>query len=184
MRKLVSTALTAAAILVVSAAMGVWGPAPAQAHSAPSCAVTWGSQPKTTPAMTTAEIFDVRAGRHTCFDRLVVDVAGSVKDAYDARYVPRVIAEGSGDVVPLRGGAFLQVAVRAPVAPTDSFFVSPGNLVNVSSYRTFRQVGWGGSFEGYTVIGLGVRARLPFRVFVIPGPGNGSRLVVDVAHRW
>ena len=113
--------------------------------------------------MTTAEIVDVRAGRHACFDRLVVDVAGNV---------------------PLRGGAFLQVLVKAPVAPTDSFFVSPGNLVDVSAYRTFRQVGWAGSFEGQTTLGLGVRARLPFRAFALPGPGTGSRLVVDVAHRW
>jgi hypothetical protein len=29
-----------------------------------------------------------------------------------------------------------------------------------------------------------VRARLPFRVFVLRGPGSGSRLVIDVAHRW
>ena len=41
-----------------------------------------------------------------------------------------------------------------------------------------------GSFEGYTSIGLGVRARLPFRVFMLDGPGTSSRLVVDVAHRW
>jgi hypothetical protein len=45
-------------------------------------------------------------------------------------------------------------------------------------------VGWAGSFEGQTTLGLGVRARLPFRAFVLPGPGSGSRLVVDVAHRW
>jgi hypothetical protein len=32
--------------------------------------------------------------------------------------------------------------------------------------------------------GLGVRARLPFRAFVLAGPADGSRLVVDVAHRW
>jgi hypothetical protein len=29
-----------------------------------------------------------------------------------------------------------------------------------------------------------VRARLPFRVFSLAGPGAGSRLVIDVAHRW
>ncbi len=92
--------------------------------------------------------------------------------------------ERAGEVLPLRGGAFLQVLVRAPANPTDSYFVSPGNLVDVSSYRTFRQVGWGGSFEGNTTVALGVRARLPFRTFVLPGPGSGSRLVVDVAHRW
>ncbi len=76
------------------------------------------------------------------------------------------------------------MVVRAPVTTTDSLFVSPGNLVDTSGYRTFRQVGWGGSFEGYTTLGLGVRARLPFRVAVLPGPGTGSRLVIDVAHRW
>ncbi len=43
---------------------------------------------------------------------------------------------------------------------------------------------YAGSFEGQTTLGLGVRARLPFRAFVLAGPGDGSRLVVDVAHRW
>src|SRR5262249_2306037 len=57
-------------------------------------------------------------------------------------------------------------------------------LVNVTGWRTFRQVADGGSFEGYTTIGLGVRARLPFRVFTLPGPGAHSRLVIDVAHHW
>ena len=56
--------------------------------------------------------------------------------------------------------------------------------MNVSGFDTFRQVASGGSFEGYTTVGLGVRARLPFRTFVLPGPGAGSRLVIDVAHRW
>jgi hypothetical protein len=49
---------------------------------------------------------------------------------------------------------------------------------------TFRQVVFDGTFEGQTQIGLGVRARLPFRVFTLAGPGGGSRLVIDVAHRW
>jgi hypothetical protein len=40
------------------------------------------------------------------------------------------------------------------------------------------------SFEGSTSIGLGVRARLPFRAFTLDGPGSGSRLIVDVAHSW
>ena len=55
-------------------------------------------------------------------------------------------------------------------------------MTNVSGYQTFRQVAWAGSFEGYTTLGLGVRARLPFKVFTLDGPGSGSRLVVDVAH--
>ena len=54
----------------------------------------------------------------------------------------------------------------------------------MAGYSTFRQVAWAGSFEGQTTVGLGVRARLPFRVFALTGPGTGSRLVIDVAHRW
>ena len=41
-----------------------------------------------------------------------------------------------------------------------------------------------GSFEGYTTIALGVRARLPHRVFTLyDASTNRSRLVIDVAHR-
>ncbi|WP_425557254.1 AMIN-like domain-containing (lipo)protein [Kribbella aluminosa] len=35
-----------------------------------------------------------------------------------------------------------------------------------------------------STIGLGVRARLPFRVCTLVGPGSDTRLVVDVAHQW
>lgn len=54
-------------------------------------------------------------------------------------------------------------------------------------YSTFRQVAWAGSFEGQTTLALGVRARLPFRVFSLnrtPNSGHTPRLVIDVAHRW
>ncbi|HZI96252.1 MAG TPA: hypothetical protein VFD41_01865 [Actinomycetales bacterium] len=92
--------------------------------------------------------------------------------------------DGSGEVVPVRGGARLEVIARVPARGTDAIFLPSGELVDVRSYRTFRHVAWAGSFEGQTTVGLGVRARLPFRVFVLDGPGGGSRLVVDVAHRW
>ena len=87
--------------------------------------------------------------------------------------------------MPVRGGARLEVVARVGVVPTDAFFVGQGRtLVDTSRYRTFRDVAWAGSFEGMSTIGLGVRARLPFRAFVLPGPGTGSRLVVDVGHQW
>ena len=54
----------------------------------------------------------------------------------------------------------------------------------MSPATRIRQVAWAGSFEGQTTIGLGVRARLPMRAFVLNGPGDGLRVVVDVAHRW
>jgi hypothetical protein len=57
-------------------------------------------------------------------------------------------------------------------------------LVDVSGFDTFRQVAYAGSFEGETTLGLGVRARLPFTAYVLPGPGSSSRVVIDVAHLW
>ncbi len=99
------------------------------------------------------------------------------------RYVDDVYEDGSGRLVPLRGGAKLQVVVFSPAYddagnPTYTF-ANRAELVNVTGYSTFRQVAWAGSFEGATTVGLGVRARLPFRVFTLPG-----RVVLDVAHQW
>jgi hypothetical protein len=101
--------------------------------------------------------------------------------------VDRVRQEGSGFAVPLRGGARLQVTVVAPAYDNYRQTYRPANrseLVNVAGFQTFRQIAWAGSFEGQSTIGLGVRARLPYRVFVVQGPGAGSRFVIDVAHRW
>jgi hypothetical protein len=160
---------------------------PGTAQAAPYCGITWGSLPKqagnSAPAVPGSELTAVRTGQHTCFDRLVLDVTGSTHvGSYRVEYVSAVTSDGSGAVVPLRGGAFLQISVGVnnyayPPANT-------GDVANVSGFRTFRQVAAAGSFEGYTGEGLGVRARLPFRVFTVSGPGNTVRVVIDVAHAW
>ncbi len=161
------------------------GPA---ATAAPYCGITWGSLADTQRiGSMNASLTNVRAGQHPCFDRLVLDVRGDIR-GYDVRYVSVVRQDGSGIPVPLRGGADLQVIALVPnYNSAGQTTYNPGNLselVNVTGYSTFRQVAYAGSFEGQTNIGLGVRARLPFRTFILDGPGTGSRLVVDVAHRW
>ncbi|MBA3410392.1 MAG: hypothetical protein H0U15_06015 [Geodermatophilaceae bacterium] len=153
------------------------------AQAAPYCGITWGSLPEEANPGSNALLTNVRVGQHACYDRLVLDMAGDVR-GYSVRYVDQVLRDGSGELVPLRGGAKLEVTARNGAAPTDSFFLPNGELADVSGYQTFRHVAWAGSFEGQTTIGLGVRARLPFRVFILDGPGTGSRLVIDVAHRW
>jgi hypothetical protein len=157
--------------------------APAAAQAAPYCGITWGSLAKEANPGSAALLTNVRVGQHGCYDRLVLDMIGDLH-GYSVRYVDQVVFDGSGQPVPLRGGAKLEVIARSGAIPTDSFFLPNGELANVSQYATFRHVAWAGSFEGQTTIGLGVRARLPFRVFILDGPGSGSRLVIDVAHRW
>ncbi len=161
--------------------------APAASAASPSCGIRWGSLLKEDAAYTDGPLVGVRTGRHECFDRLVVDLEGS-ETGYWVKYVPAVTTDGAGEFVPLRGGAFVLINVHTPAHDDDYHpsvpWRSGDEIANVSGYRTFREVAFAGSFEGQSTIGLGVRARLPFRVFTLPGPGNGSRLVIDVGHRW
>ena len=175
-------------LLLALAALTAPAVALASPADAASCRQRWGSLSRATTPLTQAAVRGVRTGRHACYDRLVVDLGRGAAPGYTVEYVRAVTTEGQGAVVPLRGGARLQIGVHAPAydgsghptyVPRD-----PRALTDVRGYRTFRQVAWGGSFEGYTTVGLGVRARLPFRVFTLHAADGSNRLVVDVAHSW
>ncbi len=166
-------ALAAGAALIAAPAASGAGTATA----APYCGITWGSVAKTSAPLTGGRVHAVRAGRHACFDRLVLDMTGR-PPGFDVRYVTTVRSDGSGFPVPVAGGARLAVVAHkgATSVPT---------MPSAAGFTTFRQVRWAGSFEGYTTIALGVRARLPHRVFTLYDPStNRSQLVVDVAHHW
>ncbi|MGO4341129.1 AMIN-like domain-containing (lipo)protein [Pedococcus sp. 2YAF34] len=178
-----ATATTTAATTATTTATST---ATTGAVTAPYCGITWGSLAKSNRTMAAGPVTGVRSGRHPCYDRLVVDLKGKPA-GYTVKYVTNVYTEGQGKLVPLRGGAKLLVVVNAPAySPNGSASFTPRNpreVVDVTGYTTFRQVAWAGTFEGYTSMGLGVRARLPFRVFRLDD-GTTSRLVIDVAHRW
>lgn len=183
------TRLVGSAAAAAIAASTLIGIAPQAAAAPPSCGITWGSLAKASTASPVNTLTNVRSGRHSCFDRLVIDLKGTSRTGFDVRYLTAVSAQGSGRSIPLRGGARLAITVesaaytsagKATYLPTNR-----AELVNVSGYSTFRQVAWGGSFEGQSTIGLGVRARLPYRVFTLTDTTAGTtRLVIDVAHRW
>ena len=186
-RRWLATACAAGSVLTVAPA--------ATAGAAPYCGITWGSLQKQDLDHTTAHITNLRAGRHDCFDRLVVDLGppaaglpGPQDEGFTVRYVSQVLDDPSGAPVALAGGAFLEIVVNAR-ALADDFEptyspANPAQAVAVGGFRTLRQVAFLGTHEAQTQIGLGVRARLPFRVFVLDGPGGGSRVVIDVAHQW
>ncbi|MDT0406725.1 MULTISPECIES: AMIN-like domain-containing (lipo)protein [Streptomyces] len=177
---LVGATLTTAAVPAVAA--------PVAAAGATACSTGWGSLPRTDSDSTTSPVRDIRTGRHDCYDRMVVDLPGAERGAigYSVQYVDRLHQDGSGRHIPVAGGAVLEVRVAAPAyAPESGEPTYParagGTLpgVNLTGYRTFRDARFAGSFEGATQIGLGVRARLPFRVLQLDG-----HLVIDVAHDW
>jgi hypothetical protein len=165
----------------------------ATAQSTPYCGITWGSLQKTASAGSGAPIVGARVGRQDCYDRLVVDLSGMPAAGYNVRYTDWFAADGSGDRLPVTGGAILTITVLAPAYDANyqstvpwrngTHIVTPQQFT-AGGFRTFRDLVFGGSFEGQSKLGLGVRARLPFRVLKLDGPGSGSRLVIDVAHQW
>ncbi|GAB3499001.1 AMIN-like domain-containing (lipo)protein [Flexivirga lutea] len=171
--------LTAATVIPLAAS--------GAAHAAPYCGITWGSTGKVAAAITSDTVRGARSGQHSCYDRLVLDLGGSGRSTgYRVRYVSAVSGP-SGNPVALAGGARLQIDVNAAASdaqgrptyrPAD-----PRHVTDVAGYRTFRQAAFVASFEGQSTFGLGVRARLPMRAFVIQDPA-GQRLVIDVAHKW
>ncbi|MEI2774530.1 MAG: hypothetical protein V9G19_00870 [Tetrasphaera sp.] len=185
---------TAARLIAIAAAAGVatgssvgLPAAAAPTSSAPTvCHYTWGSLAKTDRTSTTGPVENLRSGRHTCFDRIVVDLTGRAP-GYRVEYVAAIVQDGSGAVLPVRGGAKLKITVNAPAYDAGGNLhyqpTNPAEALNVTGYQTLRQVRWLGSFEGTSGIGVGVRARLPMRVTKLTD-GTTSRLVVDVAHNW
>lgn len=162
------------AIALATSALAIAAPA----EAAPRCAARWGTQQVYADTTTVGPITGVRTGRHTCYDRLVIDVDGKV-DGYEVQYMPKWTKSRSElEHLQIDVGAGMVDAAGHPTFGTGNNIESP----DLSRYRTFRSLRGGGGAKN-SIFSLDVRARLPFRVFILDGPGGGSRLVVDVAHR-
>jgi hypothetical protein len=107
-----ATAMTIVPAVAVSAA--TWTTSAASGTT--GCAVTWGSLPKSGSGPTTEPITNLRAGRHLCFDRLVVDL-GPVGDGRPDFWVGYVDtwSPHDGTYPQPRGGARISIIVTAPV---------------------------------------------------------------------
>ncbi|WP_328403628.1 hypothetical protein OHS70_33230 [Streptomyces sp. NBC_00390] len=191
MRKLGTTA--AALLLAGAGLVGTAGTAGAttghtnKGASAEACSTAWGSGVKSATDTDSKPLRNITTSSNTCYDRMVFDVKGvSGKIGYHVGYVPAFHQDGSGEQIPVKGGAILEIFVSAPSydpatsKPTYSGKAAqplPG--VKITGYKTFKDTKFGASFEGQTQVGLGVRAKLPFRVLQ-----SGDKLMVDVAHTW
>jgi len=142
--------------------------------------------------MTTAPLYLVRTGQHSCYDRVVFDINGPAPASYAVKYVPQVLSDPAGKPVPVTGGAVLQVVVRAPIWGTDTQGHQPwhkppmigDDLVGpaqLAGWSALRGVKFAGSFEGQTTIAVGIRTRLPFRVLVT-ADANYWHVVLDIGH--
>ncbi|OEV27623.1 hypothetical protein AN219_22375 [Streptomyces nanshensis] len=175
--------------VATAAGPGTTAAASQTSAAAASCGVTWGSLPKTGTGTGDRSLTDVRTGRHDCYDRMVLDIRPGMPAnpaSYQVRYVDKFYQDGSGNHIKINGGAILEIVASAPSYDPETYEATyPGRGgkplpgVNLKGYKTFRDARFGASYEGTTQLGLGVRARLPFRVLEL-----SDRIVIDVAHTW
>lgn len=171
---------------------GSYSPLPAGSQGA--CAAQGGGTGEKAGGseLTTAPLYLVRVGQHPCYDRVVFDINGPAPVSYVAKYVPQVLSDPAGKLVPVSGSAVLQIVVRAPIWGTDTQGHQPGrkppaagdDLVTpaqVAGWSALREVKFAGSFEGQTTIAVGVRTRLPFRVLVTADSGY-RHVVLDIGY--
>jgi hypothetical protein len=128
------------------------------------------------PPSDSPRLVDLRAGRHDTFDRVVFHIDGQIP-WYSFRYVPVVRQDGSGLPISLRGSAFLEVVLRGATDIDGRSVLATTRLR--PDFPALREVNAPGSFEGQTVVGVGVSERVGFRVFELAGPNH---IVLDLAH--
>jgi hypothetical protein len=120
----------------------------------------------------------VRWAAHPAYDRVVFDFTGGTP-GWSAAY-GTLVGEGTGTPIPLAGPADLVLHFHIARAHDDAGHPTVSLASRYPALPTVRQIGFGGDFEGYVSVGLGLRDRVGFRVFALTGP---PRLVVDVAHQ-
>ncbi|GHE33920.1 hypothetical protein GCM10017673_41010 [Streptosporangium violaceochromogenes] len=131
------------------------------------------------PGGVRAIVTGARFARHRGFDRVVIDLRGGVP-GYTVRRVSGLFYDGSGEPVPVKGGAYLQVTMSTAQAHTESGSPTwPGGPVYRAGLGNVRNVVRTGDFEGVVGVGLVLDRRAAFRVTEQAKP---YRLVVDVAH--
>ncbi|MEN3535241.1 GerMN domain-containing protein [Microbispora sp. ZYX-F-249] len=124
-----------------------------------------------------ATLVDVRASHHPGLDRVVFEFGGPLPARRSARYVSRLIADGSGRTVPVAGDAILGLRFggaaghdlngRPTYGPARETFALPGVIQVVNA----------GDFEAELTFGIGLARKSSYRVYTLTRP---SRVVVDV----
>ncbi|GGJ42015.1 AMIN-like domain-containing (lipo)protein [Streptomyces brasiliensis] len=159
---------TIAASLLLAAAVGTTFPA--------SAATPSGVSGQTSP---TALVVNARWGGHCTFDRLVIDVRGTMPSV-DVKPVKELRYDASGKRVPLPGKHFLQIKLSPAAAHNAagrSVYQGP-RLVKIRLPQ-LKGLALTGDFEGVVSFGASFNAKPAYHTFALHSP---QRLVLDVRH--
>jgi hypothetical protein len=144
-----------------------------------AASTTYGTAPvtvaDTNAGGSTPQLLQVSVGHHAAYDRVVFRFSGHAP-GYSVRYVPKVLADPSGNPVSLRGNAYLSVTMHSVASAQAGKPAAPQGRQR-PLFPELREIAGSGDFEGYVSFGLGLKAKTGFRTFVLTNP---DRLVVDV----
>jgi hypothetical protein len=121
-------------------------------------------------------VLDAVRARHVAGeDRIVFRFRGGLPASHGAHYVNRLVADGSGKIIPVAGRAILQVRFGGAAAhdgggitaPLRTVYPLPNAMLSVRS----------GDFEGVVSYGIGLARHTPFHVTTLSSP---ARVVVHV----
>ncbi|GGT17001.1 hypothetical protein GCM10014713_07440 [Streptomyces purpureus] len=160
-----------AAGILLTAGIGATIPASASPSAAP--ASPGAAQPAT------ALVTNARWGGHASFDRLVIDVKGTVPPV-TVKPVKVLTYDGSGNKVPLAGRYFLEIKLSPAAAHDDSGrSVYQGPRLLKVWLPTLKGVAMTGDFEGVVTFGAAFDTKPVYKAYTLHGP---ERFVLDIRH--
>lgn len=129
------------------------------------------------PSAGSPKITNIRFAAHPRFDRVVIDISGRVP-GYRTGYTRTHHYDGSGAVVPIRGGLWISMA-SAAAHRLDGSSTYVGPRLARPGFRTLKAVAFTGDFEGYVSFAFGLVDHAPYRILRLSDP---QRIVIDFRH--
>lgn len=122
----------------------------------------------------------VRIGKHPGVDRLVFEFNSAGLPAWEAEYVERPVRDcGSGDPVPVKGDAWLQIRFTGAQAHSERGTSTSGPRRRPLPQTIARELVRTCDFEGEVTWVIGVTRPNTYAARVMDKP---SRLVIDISH--
>jgi hypothetical protein len=142
---------------------------------------TVGITEKKNPAATRSALLkDVRSAARSNYDRVVFEFDGTQLPAYKIEYIDKPVrACGSGNVVPLRGDAWLSVRFTDANAHTEAGEPTIKDRTRSPNNTIVKDLKLICDFEADVEWVMGVASPNKYRVLELKNP---TRLVVDVGH--
>jgi hypothetical protein len=171
---------TPSAAVAVGARPAVATTAPTPPAVATTTPAEWSTAPVTVvhnpPVPPVPVVTAIRYAAHPeqDYDRIVFDIPGALP-GYTAKYVTRVVQDGTGDPVSLPGSRFLLIVFTPAQAHTEAGrpTISGTHHINLPMIESYAVVG---DYEGYVSVALGLNGKAGFHIAELSG-----RIYVDVA---